>query len=55
MCEFIGEFLHDSLVGVEDPIVWAAYKRTGSTGIAGGSAEILLNTAAREVLQLPRE
>jgi len=54
-CDFLGEFLHDELMANEDKVVSAAYRRTGSTGIAAGSAEIQLNLVARNELQLPRE
>jgi hypothetical protein len=55
VCEFLGEFLGDVLVANDEPVIAAAYKRTASSGIAGGSAEILLNAVTRDYLNLPRE
>lgn len=52
--EFIGEFLIDCVSGNEDPLISACYKRTASTGIAGGTLEVQLNLIARNHLQLPR-
>ena len=55
VAEFIGDHLHERLMSNDDPLLAAAYKRTGSTGIAAGSAEIQLNLIARNHLDLPRE
>jgi len=55
VCDFIGEYLPDVLTANSDPVIVAAYKRTASTGIAGGSAEILLNAVAKDYLALPKE
>ncbi|QBQ99076.1 acyl-CoA dehydrogenase family protein [Paraburkholderia pallida] len=55
VAEFIGDYLHERLMANDDPLLAAAYKRAGSTGIAAGSAEIQLNLVARNHLELPRE
>jgi alkylation response protein AidB-like acyl-CoA dehydrogenase len=55
VCDFVGEFLHDELMANEDKVISAAYRRTNSSGIAAGTAEIQLNLIARNELQLPRD
>ena len=54
VAEFIGDYLHEELVTNDDPLIAAAYRRTGSTGFAAGAAEIQLNLISRDLLQLPR-
>jgi alkylation response protein AidB-like acyl-CoA dehydrogenase len=54
VAEFLGDFLHEELVGNRDPLLATTYRRTGSTGIASGAAEIQLNLIARDLLDLPR-
>ena len=53
VCEFMGEFLPDALFPSVDPVIAAAYRRTATTGIAAGAAEIQLNLIARNLLSLP--
>jgi alkylation response protein AidB-like acyl-CoA dehydrogenase len=55
VAEFIGDYLHATLMANDDPLIAAAYRRTGSTGIAAGAAEIQLNLISRNLLALPRE
>ena len=54
IAEFLGDFLHDDLVGGNDPMIMSGYRRTGSVGIASGAAEVQLDLIARNLLQLPR-
>jgi alkylation response protein AidB-like acyl-CoA dehydrogenase len=53
VCEFLADFVPDALFFTQDPLVAGGYRRTATTGIAAGSAEIQLNLIARDVLQLP--
>ncbi|MBV9995824.1 MAG: acyl-CoA dehydrogenase family protein [Caulobacteraceae bacterium] len=53
--DFFEEFLSDDLVLNENPVLAAAYRRTASSGIASGTAEMQMNAIARDVLRLPRE
>jgi alkylation response protein AidB-like acyl-CoA dehydrogenase len=55
IAEFVGDYLGDELIGAKDPLLFQAYRRTGSTGIAAGAAEIQLNLIARNLLKLPRD
>ena len=55
IAELIGDYLNDELVGAKDPLLFQAWRRTGSSGIAGGAYEIQLNHVARDFLKLPRE
>jgi len=54
VADFLGAYLTDDLVAYADPLISAAYRRTGSTGIAAGAAEIQLNLVARDHLHLPK-
>ncbi|HEX4504573.1 MAG TPA: acyl-CoA dehydrogenase family protein [Alphaproteobacteria bacterium] len=54
VADFLGAYLSDDLMAAADPLISAAYRRTGSTGIAAGAAEIQLNLVARDHLQLPK-
>jgi len=53
VADFLGEFLGDYIISGTDPVLNAAYRRSGSTGIAAGAAEIQLNAIARGWLELP--
>jgi alkylation response protein AidB-like acyl-CoA dehydrogenase len=53
VCEFLGDFTPNALFFTEDPVIAAGYKRTATTGIAAGAAEIQLNLIARNLLGLP--
>jgi alkylation response protein AidB-like acyl-CoA dehydrogenase len=53
VCEFLGDFVPEALFFTEDPVIAAGYKRTATTGIAAGAAEIQLNLIARNLLGLP--
>lgn len=55
VADFIGDFLHDELMANDDPLLAAGYRRSGSTGIAAGAAEIQLNLISRDLLNLPRD
>jgi alkylation response protein AidB-like acyl-CoA dehydrogenase len=54
VADFLGAHLRDELMARSDPLISAAYRRTGSTGIAAGAAEIQLNLIARDLLNLPK-
>jgi alkylation response protein AidB-like acyl-CoA dehydrogenase len=54
VADFLGAYLQDDLLTGYDPLISAAYRRTGSTGIAAGAAEIQLNLVARDLLHLPK-
>jgi len=53
--EFLGDCLGDVLISKEDMVIYSAYRRTSTSGVGAGTAEIQLNTIAREYLELPRE
>jgi alkylation response protein AidB-like acyl-CoA dehydrogenase len=53
VADFLATFLHDDLIANEDPLLSVGYRRTGSTGLAAGSAEIQLNLIAKHQLALP--
>jgi alkylation response protein AidB-like acyl-CoA dehydrogenase len=53
VCDFLSTFVPELIIGNADPVVAAAYRRSGSAGIAAGSAEIQLNLIARGFLGLP--
>jgi len=53
--EFLGTCLMDVVTSKEDMVLYAAYRRTSSSGLGAGTAEIQLNTIARDYLGLPRE
>jgi alkylation response protein AidB-like acyl-CoA dehydrogenase len=55
VCDFLSTFALDLIIGNADPVVSAAYRRSGSAGIAAGSAEIQLNLIAHGFLGLPAE
>jgi len=55
IAELVGDYLADELIGAKDPLLFQAWRRTGSTGIAAGAAEIQLNLVARNLLKLPRD
>jgi len=55
VADFINDFLMEDVVENEDALLAAAYRRTASSGLAAGSAEMQLNNIARDSLQLPRE
>jgi len=55
VCDFLSTFALELVTGNADPIVAAAYRRSGSAGIAAGSAEIQLNLIAHNFLGLPAE
>ncbi len=52
---FLNDFMYEEVMSGKDPLINVGYKRTGSTGIGAGSAEIQLNLIARDMLRLPRE
>jgi alkylation response protein AidB-like acyl-CoA dehydrogenase len=54
VADFLGAYLTDDLMAYADPLISAAYRRTGSTGIAAGAAEIQLNLISRDYLHLPK-
>jgi hypothetical protein len=53
VADFLCTFLHDDLIANSDPLLSVGYRRTGSTGLAAGSAEIQLNLIAKHHLALP--
>lgn len=53
VADFLCTFLHDDVVANADPLLSVGYRRTGSTGLAAGSAEIQLNLIAKHHLALP--
>ncbi len=53
VADFLCEFLHDELIANLDPLLSVGFRRTGSTGLAAGSAEIQLNLIAKHHLGLP--
>ena len=53
--DFLGDCLNDVVVAKEDIVIYAAYRRTSSSGLGAGTAEIQLNTIARDYLELPRD
>ena len=55
VAEFLGDCLNDVVISKEDVVIYAAYRRTSSSGLGAGTAEIQLNTIARDYLELPRE
>jgi hypothetical protein len=55
VAEFLGDFLQEELLENADKVISATYRRSGSTGIAAGAAEIQLNLIARSELHLPKE
>ncbi len=54
VADFLSAYLHEELLNREDPLINATYRRTGSTGLAAGAAEIQLNLISRDLLQLPK-
>ncbi len=54
VADFLSSYLHDELMERTDPLVSATYRRTGSTGLAAGAAEIQLNLISRDFLQMPK-
>jgi hypothetical protein len=55
LVDFLGDCLMDVVMGKQDMVIYSAYKRTASSGVGSGSAEIQLNGIARDHLALPRE
>ena len=55
LSDFLGDCLYDVAISNEDPLISAAYRRSASSGVGAGTAEIQLNAIARDYLQLPRE
>lgn len=53
VADFLCDFLHDDVVADIDPLISVGFRRTGSTGLAAGSAEIQLNLISKHHLQLP--
>jgi alkylation response protein AidB-like acyl-CoA dehydrogenase len=53
VANFLCDFLHGDLVANTDPLLAAGFRRTGSTGLAAGSAEVQLNLIAGHHLDLP--
>ena len=51
--DFIAEFLSEQLIAADDPVLNAAFRRSGSSGIASGAAEIQLNAISKNHLNLP--
>jgi len=54
VADFLGAYLREELMDRQDPLITATYRRTGSTGLAAGAAEIQLNLIGRDYLQLPK-
>ncbi len=54
VADFLSAYLHDELTDGKDPLISATYRRTGSTGLAAGAAEIQLNLISRDFLQMPK-
>ena len=52
--EFIGEYLHDALIGKLAQPILTQFRRAASTGLGAGAAEIQLGLVARNFLELPR-
>jgi len=55
VADFLGDCLSDVIVSRSDPVIYAAYRRTSSSGLGAGTAEIQLNAIARDYLELPRD
>lgn len=53
VADFLCDFLHDDVVADVDPLISVGFRRTGSTGLAAGSAEIQLNLISKHHLLLP--
>lgn len=53
VADFLCDFLHDDVVADIDPLISVGFRRTGSTGLAAGSAEIQLNLISKHHLHLP--
>jgi alkylation response protein AidB-like acyl-CoA dehydrogenase len=53
VADFLCDFLHDDVTADIDPLISVGFRRTGSTGLAAGSAEIQLNLISKHHLQLP--
>ena len=47
-------FFDGDLLTREDALINATYRRTGSTGLAAGAAEIQLNLISRDLLHMPK-
>jgi alkylation response protein AidB-like acyl-CoA dehydrogenase len=54
VADFLSAYLHDELAAGTDHLVSATYRRTGSTGLAAGAAEIQLNLIGRDFLDMPK-
>jgi len=54
VADFLSAHLHEELLSREDALVNATYRRTGSTGLAAGAAEVQLNLISRDFLQMPK-
>lgn len=53
VADFLCDFLHEDVIADTDPLISVGFKRTGSTGLAAGSAEIQLNLISKNRLELP--
>lgn len=54
VADFLGAYLREELLDRSDPLITATYRRTGSTGLAAGAAEIQLNLISRDFLHMPK-
>jgi alkylation response protein AidB-like acyl-CoA dehydrogenase len=52
--EFLGEYLHDTLLTADEQTVITQFRRAASTGLGAGAAEIQLDLVAQNFLELPR-
>lgn len=55
VADFLADFMRDELVSETDHLLSAGFRRTGSTGLAAGSAEVQLNLISKHLLDLPAD
>ena len=54
VADFLGAYLNEELMDRSDLLLNAVYRRTGSTGLAAGAAEIQLNLISRDFLRMAK-
>ena len=54
VADFLGAYLNEELMDRSDLLLNAVYRRTGSTGLAAGAAEIQLNLISRDFLHMAK-
>jgi alkylation response protein AidB-like acyl-CoA dehydrogenase len=52
--DFIGEFMHQTLLDGREQTILTQFRRAASTGLGAGAAEIQLDLVAQNFLELPR-